>query len=101
MIDKDNYYDRISTMKILKLLVLIFIVVFMLSSTDSCSGTGAADDGTHCLVCCSTGCHTVALCPSNNITLSLPSLASYISLNTVLHQELILRGIDYPPKTIF
>lgn len=83
-----------------KVIVLVIMSVFLITAAGFCDAAGSIDDsGHHCVICCGAGCHGIVL-PSGQ-TIILPSLyASFIQFDAALRQELFLRGIEYPPKSI-
>ena len=80
-------------------LLVIIAAVFLFSSLGFCNEEGASDDGGHCAVCCSAGCHALVV-QNNKFTILYSPSASFIPIDTTLRQELFIGGIDYPPKSL-
>ena len=100
-LDKNKLYAIIFFVSMLnKVIVLAIISVFLISAAGFCDAASSIDDnGHHCVICCSAGCHGIVL-PPGQIT-TVPSLsASFIQFDAALRQEPFLRGIEYPPKSI-
>ena len=85
--------------KIVKILSLVIVAFFLFLSAGFCNDTDMAEDGSHCPVCCSAGCHA-SIVQNNQFTILYYPSASFIPIDTTLRQELFISGIDYPPKSL-
>lgn len=87
-------------MKAPKVIVFMMVVMYLFSAAGFCTAANSIDDdGQHCVSCCSAGCHRVAL-PSARTTIAPSFSAFLIQFAALLRQELWVRDIEYPPKSL-
>jgi hypothetical protein len=84
-------------MKAAKIIIWVLLLVFTVCEFGLCD-VADADEGNHCVTCCSLGCCEAIATPSNFVIDSTCNF-TVIFAETSFTQSPFLKGLERPPRT--